>query len=40
MGVLKEINDESSGIIVNSLEHIFNQLQVKQKGKTISEWQV
>jgi len=24
MGVLNEINDESSGVIVNSLEHIFN----------------
>jgi type II secretory ATPase GspE/PulE/Tfp pilus assembly ATPase PilB-like protein len=24
MGVLNEISDESSGIIVNSLEHIFN----------------
>lgn len=40
MGVLNEINDESSGVIVNSLEHIFNQLMMKQRKNVITEWQV
>lgn len=40
MGVLNEINDESSGVIVNSLEHIFSELATKQKRRTITEWQV
>jgi ABC-type oligopeptide transport system ATPase subunit len=40
MGVLSEINDESSGIIVNSLGHIFDSLVTKQKRRVITEWQV